>query len=76
MKMSGIQFIYMNNKYSMKLKEKNKLNYEELESYSKILGKDLDELYFSYNGRHLNFQKSQNIIFKEKKMRLKYLFLF
>ena len=69
--MSGIQFIYMNNKYSMKLKEKNKLNYEELESYSKILGKDLDELYFSYNGRNLNIKNARNIIFKERKNKIK-----
>ena len=65
--MTTVVFLYMKNKYSMKLKEKNILGYDTFEIYANILGKDLNELYFSYKGKHLDLQNSSEFSLKINK---------
>ena len=51
--MSTVIFIYMKNKYKIKIKSINDTIGDLQNKYSSLLNKDVKELYFLYNGKNL-----------------------
>ena len=63
--MITIKFIYENNQYQAIYKDKYSLLIDILLEYSRIINKNIKELYFIYNGKKL-FPKDKEKIFKLK----------
>ena len=60
--MAKITFVYMNNKYDIFIKNKEILISKELKNYASILNKDINQLYFIYNGKNLSINNKKRII--------------
>ena len=58
--MPKLKFFYMMNEYIIEVNKEKLFSYETFNSYSNLIGTDLDELYFSYRGKR--------IIINEKKI--------
>ena len=54
--MSVIKFIYGNNRFIKSYKDCNELVINILLQYSSIINKNINELYFIYNGKKLSFK--------------------
>ena len=59
--MSSLTFIYMKNEYIINIKDQQTLITEVLLNYSKILKKNINQLYFVYNGKQLSFNNNKTI---------------
>jgi len=58
--MLKIKFLYMMNEYTIKV-NKEKFNYETFKNYAKLIGTDLNELYFSIKGKWMIINEESNI---------------
>ena len=65
-----VNFIYMKNKYSAKLDKRNIIKYEIFEDYANILGKHLDQLRFTYNGKYINLNNRSDFSLNIKKNKI------
>ena len=58
--MVTIKFLYMMNEYTIKV-NKEKFNYETFKGYAKLIGTDLNKLYFSIKGKLMIINEKSNI---------------
>ena len=58
--MAAIKFIYLNNKYIIKVHNESVIS-DILKNYASILGKSLNELYFIYKGKSIPFDNNKKI---------------
>ena len=59
--MTDITFIYGNNQFKKKCKDKNELIIDILLEYSSIINKDIKELYFISNGKKISYKNKEKI---------------
>jgi len=59
--MAKIKFIEFNNNYEIKDIDENSLIIDILRKYANKRNKDINQLYFSYNGKFLSFNDKRNI---------------
>ena len=59
--MAKIKFIEINNNYEIKNIDENSLITDILKNYANTRNKDINQLYFSYDGKFLNFKDKRNI---------------
>jgi len=64
--MQIIKFVYMMNEYIIKVNKEKSFGYEIFKSYSELIGTDLDELYFSYQGKRIIINENNNLKIKNK----------
>ena len=64
--MPNIKFLYMMNEYTIKVEKENLFSYEIFKSYAKLIGSDLDELYFSYHGKRMIINENNNLKIESK----------
>ena len=56
-----ITFIYINNKYSKKIKNNNTLIVDELKSFGSIISNNINQLYFLCDGKKISFNNKHKI---------------
>ena len=64
--MQKIKFVYMTNEYTIKVNKENLFSYETFKNYAKLIGTDLDELYFSYQGKRIIINENNNLNIERK----------
>ena len=65
--MPTIKFLYMMNEYTREVDEEKLFDYETFKSYANLIGTDLTDLYFSYQGKRIIINEKNNLKIENKR---------